>query len=93
MNNSGGLFKPGMFVTVLLGGVSSLNGITLPTEAIVTDHDKRIVFVQDPEGHFQKREVTVGDETEGRVLIKTGIADGERVVTKGAILLNSMESS
>lgn len=85
--NVGGKFKPGMFVSVSLGGVSNLEAITVPATAVVTEGEKRIVFVEAGHGHYNKREITIGDEQDGTVIVKTGLNEGDRVVTKGSLLV------
>lgn len=85
--NAGGKFKPGMFVSVSLGGVSNIEAITVPATAVVTEGEKRVVFVEIGQGHYSKREITTGDEQAGTVIVKTGLKDGEKVVTKGSLLV------
>jgi membrane fusion protein, heavy metal efflux system len=85
-NNEGEL-KPGMFVSVVLGGVSNLEAITVPATAVVTDGEKRAVFIESGPGSYEKREVTIGDEIDGTIVIKTGLSEGEKVVVKGGLLV------
>lgn len=87
MPNPGGKFKPGMFVNVSLGGVSNLDAITVPVTAVVTEGEKRVVFVETEQGRYSKREITIGDEQAGTVIVKTGLKEGEKVVTKGSLLV------
>lgn len=87
LSNADGKFKPGMFVNVSLGGVSNLEVITVPATAVVTEGEKRVVFVETERGHYDKREITIGDEHEATVIVKTGLKEGERVVTKGSLLV------
>ncbi len=85
--NSGGKLKPGMFVNVSLGGVSNQEAVTVPATAVVTEGDKRAIFVETEPNHYEKREVTVGDEQEGTIIVKSGLKEGERVVVKGGLLV------
>ena len=87
MPNPGGKFKPGMFVNVTLGGVSNLEAITVPVTAVVTEGEKRVVFVETEQGRYSKREIIIGDEQAGTVIVKTGLKEGEKVVTKGSLLV------
>lgn len=87
LSNPAGRLKPGMYVTVSLGGVSNAEAITVPATAIVTEADKRAVFIETAPNKYEKREVVVGSEQEGAVVIKSGIREGERVVTKGGLLV------
>ena len=87
MPNNGGRLKPGMFVEVSLNGVSNVEAVTVPSTAIVTQGEKRAVFVETEPGKYAKREVTIGGEQENTVIIKDGIKEGERVVVKGGLLV------
>jgi multidrug efflux pump subunit AcrA (membrane-fusion protein) len=104
--NPGGRLRPGMFATVRLQtstrevvgtrGVSD-SMITLPSSAVVTDGDARIVFVEVGPRTYQRREVEVASLTpqgssvssSGRVVVRQGLRAGDRVVIHGAFTLKS----
>ena len=85
--NAAGKLKPGMFVNVTLGGVSSQDAITVPATAVATEGDKRVVYVESEAGHYEKREVVLGDEQGDSVVVKSGLKEGEKVVVKGGLLV------
>ena len=91
--NASGKLKPGMFVNISLGGISNLEAISVPATAIVTEGERRIVFVETEMGRYEKREVTAGGEHDGNVIVKSGLKDGEKVVTKGSLLISSENGS
>lgn len=80
---------PGMNAEVkLLGKTPAF--LTLPVTAVlIKDGKRRIVYVERADGRFEAREVRTGTSTAGRVTILEGLAPGERVVVKGALLLDS----
>jgi multidrug efflux pump subunit AcrA (membrane-fusion protein) len=49
---------------------------------------RRVVYVQREGGAYELREVRTGETNAGRVLILEGLKAGERVVTKGALLVD-----
>jgi membrane fusion protein, heavy metal efflux system len=59
----------------------------VPAAAVVDDAGRPIVFVQRDGETFERRPVTLGPRTGGRVQILEGVAPGERVVTTGAYLV------
>ncbi|MBX5480109.1 MAG: efflux RND transporter periplasmic adaptor subunit, partial [Pyrinomonas methylaliphatogenes] len=63
--------------------------LTVPNTAIVTEGERHIVFVETSPGEFVRREVQVGEERDGRVIIRSGLREGERVVTNGSLLLDA----
>jgi cobalt-zinc-cadmium efflux system membrane fusion protein len=61
--------------------------ITVPTRALVTRGSEVVVFVEKSRGHFERRNVTVDDDDGITATIHDGLKAGDRVVTKGSILL------
>ncbi len=89
LQNAGGKLKPGMFVDVSLGGVSNLDAITVPSTAVVTEGDKRVIYIETSPGRYEKREVTLGNEQGEAIVVKTGLKEGEKVVVKGGLLIEA----
>ncbi|HEV2641057.1 MAG TPA: efflux RND transporter periplasmic adaptor subunit [Candidatus Elarobacter sp.] len=59
----------------------------VPTAALVTHGASTVVFVERAPGHYARREVVVGDDDGTTATIVSGLRIGERVVTRGSILL------
>jgi RND family efflux transporter MFP subunit len=95
--------KAGMFATVRLQlGATDISShrtpgtgdLTIPESAVVTEGEARYVFVQTGSRTFERRTIEVptgvaGAVTPGRVVVRRGIAAGERVVVRGAFVLKS----
>src|SRR5262249_40992112 len=63
--------------------------LTLPVQAVLIKEGKRrIVYVQSADGRLRAREVVVSPASSGRVRVLEGISPGERVVVKGALLVD-----
>jgi RND family efflux transporter MFP subunit len=60
------------------------HAIVVPNEALVPEGEKFKVFVVDSSGLARSREVEVGARADSVSVILSGLAAGERVVTKGA---------
>jgi len=72
-------------VTVLSGHDEA--GVVVPAAAVVDDDGQPVVYVQ-PEGEaFERRVVTLGPRADGRVVIRTGVRAGERVVSGAAAMV------
>ena len=82
--------RPNAFVQVTFT-VEAGKVILVPTEAVVTDDQKAIVFVgahaSDKESRLVRREVRIGRAREGKTEILAGLAEGETFVSRGALLL------
>ena len=82
--------KPGMFATAeVVTGATSAKGIVIPSSAIQKIEGKPLAFVQQSDGSFAKRDLDLGKEMSGRVEVKSGLTEGEQVVTEGSFTLKS----
>ncbi len=86
LENPGGRLKPEMFATIRLLR-SSLQGLEIPSSAVLREGAANYVFVQKAPGHFERRSVTLGRALNGNVEVTSGLAEGEVVVAEGALLL------
>jgi cobalt-zinc-cadmium efflux system membrane fusion protein len=81
--------RAGLLARVTVSGSTSRAELTLPVSAVLLkEGGRRIVYVEDPSGRFLAREVEVGDESGGRVRVLKGLQPGERVVMRGALLVD-----
>lgn len=84
------MLHPGMFVTAEIQfGHGDAKVLLLPEEAVQRQGSELIVFVEEEPGHFERREVEVGQTSMGMIPILQGIQEGENVVVKGAFVLAS----
>ena len=74
---------PGQFVRVLVKGLSRPRAITVPERALAQGPRGTFVFVVDKDGVARVREVKTGDTSEGRWVIESGVAEGDRVIVEG----------
>jgi cobalt-zinc-cadmium efflux system membrane fusion protein len=94
--NKDHLLKPEMYATVFIdiGGPTQL---AVPRTALLRLGDQMVVYThtgQTPKGmlRFTRKQVVAQDEEPGdMVAVTAGLAPGEQVVTKGAVLLLGME--
>ncbi len=81
--NTGGLLKPGMFVTAQVPQ-PGVRALTVPETAIQMMKDGPAVFVARDGGRFERRAVVLGPRGDGQVAVEKGLADAEAVVIQGA---------
>lgn len=85
--NSAGILLPGMFVRVGLGSPELKPAIVLTERAILTDQDRKFVYVIDSAGMASYRQVAIGPAVgEGRV-ITGGLNVGDRVITSNLMVM------
>lgn len=74
---------PGSFAEVYLLSTPQDNIISVPVSALTEEQGLYFVYLQLDEEGYKKREVTIGQNNGERVQILSGLAPGEKVVTKG----------
>ena len=85
--------KKDMYVTATVRAGSLQNVFTVPDDAILRDSENEpFVYVQSGPIKFSRRQVTLGESNHGRVQIKTGLKEGERVAGNGSLFLQFMNS-
>ena len=91
--NGTGRLKPQMLANVLVEGVGSMPAAVLPEDAVQMLQGKLNVFVAHPDGKggakFDRREVTLGSRSGGRVAVLRGLAAGDVVVLAGAFAVKA----
>jgi cobalt-zinc-cadmium efflux system membrane fusion protein len=64
--------------------------ISVPVSAVlIKDGKRRVVYVEKSDGQFEARDVEIGRNRDGQVIILKGLSAGEKVVTRGALLLDT----
>ncbi len=85
--NADGKFKPNMFANVSFA-VSQASAPVVPPSALLMNNENTTVFVEVAPWTFVRRSIETGNEEDGSVRIQKGLLVGDRVVTKGGVLLN-----
>lgn len=87
--NPGEELRPEMFVAAsLLTG--SKRGFIVPKTALVQIKDASYIIVDKGKGLFQRMPVTAAAYKDGSLSVLSGLKGDERVVVKGAVLVNNM---
>ena len=88
VENKEGNLAPGMYGMASIS-VREAEGIAVPEDAVIFGGDLSYVFVSKGGGHFEPRIVETGLRHNGRLLILSGVEEGETVVTGANFLLDS----
>jgi multidrug efflux system membrane fusion protein len=86
-DNSQGLLWPGQFVEVVLTLDRGVNVTVIPSEAVQASQKGQLVYVVKADKTVEPRIVAVGRTVERKVIIESGLAPGETVVTDGQMML------
>jgi len=91
LSNADGVLKPDMFADVYLEG-SPASVLTVPESAVVQTGERTLVFVDKGQGHYEPREISIGERVSGGYRVRSGLVAGERVVVSANFLLDSESS-
>ncbi len=84
LENPGGLLKPGMFAELeVLTNQKSSAILAIPSAAVVEANGKQQVYLQNGNA-YQPVEVTLGQASGDMVEVKTGLFEGDLIVTQRA---------
>jgi cobalt-zinc-cadmium efflux system membrane fusion protein len=84
LDNSGSQLKPGMFAELeVLTDRTATAILAIPSSAVVEANGRKLVYVQNGNA-FQPVEVTLGQTSGDMVEVKTGLFEGDLVVTQRA---------
>ena len=86
-DNADGRLKPNMFATAVFAAPQAAT-VTVPTSALLMNNDSTTVLVEVAPWTFTRRTVELGSEDNETVRIVGGLKRGERIVTRGGVLLN-----
>ena len=93
LQNSNGLLKPGMFVagSLALPFNKKDDNLVIPESAVLWTGERSVVYLKtDPDNPtFEMREITVGDATNGRYIVLSGLETGDEIVTNGTFTVDA----
>ncbi|HET7765949.1 MAG TPA: efflux RND transporter periplasmic adaptor subunit [Burkholderiales bacterium] len=90
--NPGGRLKPGMYATLGFAEDAGVQALIVPSEAVIRTGERSVVIVAEGEGRFRQQDVELGFESGGRVEIRKGLSEGDKVVVSGQFLIDSEAS-
>lgn len=88
LDNPGGAWRPGMFVTVEVAAGAPRQVLAVPDEAVHTVENRSVVFLA-AEGGFTAQPVKTGRSQGGRTEILSGLAPGQRYAARNAFLVKA----
>ncbi|OGX25866.1 MAG: hypothetical protein A2787_05635 [Omnitrophica WOR_2 bacterium RIFCSPHIGHO2_01_FULL_48_9] len=88
VQDPGGQLKPDMFVNVTIE-VDLGEVLAVPEEAVFDTGTKKIVFLDNGQGVFEPRDVVLSAKVDNFYELKSGLQEGDRIVTSGNFLIDS----
>ena len=81
--NPNRVFTPGLFARVQLEGSAVFDALLVDDKAVLTDQDRKYVYVLGEGNTAQRRDVTLGRVVDGLRVVESGIESGDRVIVAG----------
>ncbi len=81
--NSGNRFTPGLFARVRLLGETLDGALLVHEQAVLTDQDRRYVYVLGDKNSAERRDVKLGAPVEGLRIVESGLKPGDKVIVNG----------
>ncbi|QSX74236.1 efflux RND transporter periplasmic adaptor subunit [Lysobacter arenosi] len=83
LRNPDRIFTPGLFARVQLEGSSSVKAMLIDEKAVLTDQDRKYVYVLGPKNAATRKDVQLGRIVDGLRVVDSGLAPTDKVIVHG----------
>lgn len=83
LDNAQRQFTPGLFARVRLPGSAEFKATLVDDKAVLTDQDRKYVYIVDKGGKAQRRDITPGRLAAGLRIVQQGLNPGDKVIVDG----------
>ncbi|RYM67105.1 efflux transporter periplasmic adaptor subunit [Serratia liquefaciens] len=83
LENAERRFTPGLFARVQMPGSAVFNAMLIDDKSVMTDQDRKFVYIVDKDGKAQRRDIEVGRVADGLRIVRKGLSAGDRVIVDG----------
>jgi Cu(I)/Ag(I) efflux system membrane fusion protein len=87
--NPDGLLRPDMYADVEIATGTEVPVLTTPESAVIDSGGRQVVLLDKGDGRFEPRAVKLGRRGDGRVEIKDGLAENDKVVVTANFLIDA----
>jgi multidrug efflux system membrane fusion protein len=77
------VFTPGLFARVQVEGSGVFPAVLVDDKAVLTDQDRKFVWVVGKDHTAQRRDVVLGTQIDGLRVVRSGLKPGEQIVLEG----------
>ncbi|HBP31761.1 MAG TPA: efflux transporter periplasmic adaptor subunit [Advenella kashmirensis] len=83
LDNKDGALTPGLFARVRLLGSGQFDALLINDKAVLTDQDRKYVWIVDENGKAQRHDVKLGRKANGLRIVESGLVPGDKVIVDG----------
>src|SRR5258708_4524704 len=81
--NPDGVFVPGLYARVQLEGRAEYMAMLIDDKAIMTDQDRKYVYVLGPEDKAKRKDIVLGSVHDGLRVVQSGLDANDKVIVAG----------
>lgn len=86
------LIKPNMYANIKIHSNPLNNVLTIPSTALIRSGDGERVIISLGDGKYRPQRITIGDQSNGKYVVLSGLKEGDNVVTSAQFLIDSESS-
>ena len=83
LRNPDRYFTPGLFARVQLPGTGEFRALLVDDKAVLTDQDRKYVYVLGAQNKAERRDVVLGAQINGLRVVQSGLKPGDKVIVGG----------
>ena len=83
LRNPDRVFTPGLFARVQLEGSSQFKAMLIDDKAVLTDQDRKYVYVLGPKNAAVRKDIVLGRSIDGLRVVESGLAPADKVIVNG----------
>jgi len=83
LRNPDRAFTPGLFARVELEGSGEFRALMVDEKAVLTDQDRKYVYIVGTGNKAERRDVTLGASIDGLRVVQSGLKPGDKVIVGG----------
>jgi membrane fusion protein, multidrug efflux system len=77
------VFTPGLFARVQLEGSQATNAMLVDDKAVLTDQDRKYVYVLGPQNKAMRKDIVAGRVVDGLQIVESGLLPQDKVIVDG----------
>jgi multidrug efflux system membrane fusion protein len=81
--NADRVFVPGMYARVQLEGSGEFKAMLIDEKAVMTDQDRKYVYVLGPESKATRKNIVLGGTSDGLRVVQSGLDPSDKVIVAG----------
>jgi membrane fusion protein, multidrug efflux system len=83
LRNPDRIFTPGLYARVQLQGTGEFKAMLIDDKAVLTDQDRKYVYVLGPKNEAVRKDVVLGRSIDGLRVVQSGLTPSDKVIVHG----------